>query len=168
MTPTPTTPTTLTELAHMSSGSDHPILLLVPSDDEASSSFETHVAFPRLAAHTLGRKTETSWAENQVFVLRKRPGGAFPERIGIGRAKGSDVVVQLSGISKYHAYLGMADDNYTLTDAKSRNGTWVNGVRLSTPPHSLSNRDEVVLGSSTFLFFNTDGLRALFAEIGLH
>lgn len=49
----------------------------------------------------------------------------------IGRAKSSDITVNLSTVSRNHAVLTRYDDgSWTVTDASSKTGTWVNGERV--------------------------------------
>lgn len=50
----------------------------------------------------------------------------------IGRSKSSDITVALSTVSRNHAVLTRYDDgSWTITDASSKTGTWVNGERVS-------------------------------------
>lgn len=68
----------------------------------------------------------------QVFFIKKRPGGQFPELIGVGRTRTVDISLPFSKVSKYHAYFsGTLDSGYALTDANSANGTFVDGQRLA-------------------------------------
>ena len=49
----------------------------------------------------------------------------------IGRSKSSDITVALSTVSRNHAVLTRYDDgSWTITDASSKTGTWVNGNRV--------------------------------------
>lgn len=50
----------------------------------------------------------------------------------IGRAKSSDITVALSTVSRNHAVLTRYDDgSWTITDASSKTGTWVNGEKVN-------------------------------------
>ena len=50
----------------------------------------------------------------------------------IGRSKSSDITVALSTVSRNHAVLTRYDDgSWTITDASSKTGTWVNGERVN-------------------------------------
>jgi hypothetical protein len=73
-------------------------------------------------------------ATHVVVPLGKRPdaGSAFSERIGVGRARNSDVVLRHASVSKFHAWFARDEQNtYFITDASSRNGTWRNGTPLT-------------------------------------
>ena len=49
----------------------------------------------------------------------------------IGRSKSSDITVGLSTVSRNHAVLTRYDDgSWTITDASSKTGTWVNGEKV--------------------------------------
>jgi len=69
-----------------------------------------------------------------AVALGKRPGAgsAFSERVGVGRARNSDVVLRHASVSKFHAWFARDEENtYFVTDASSRNGTWRNGTPLT-------------------------------------
>ena len=49
----------------------------------------------------------------------------------IGRSKSSDINIALSTVSRNHAVLTRYDDgSWTITDASSKTGTWVNGEKV--------------------------------------
>ena len=49
----------------------------------------------------------------------------------IGRSKSSDITIALSTVSRNHAVLTRYDDgSWTITDASSKTGTWVNGEKV--------------------------------------
>lgn len=60
----------------------------------------------------------------------------------IGRSKNSDVTIGLSTVSRNHAVLTRYDDgSWTITDANSKTGTWVNKERV---PICALNEDDVI------------------------
>jgi pSer/pThr/pTyr-binding forkhead associated (FHA) protein len=66
--------------------------------------------------------------ERVIVVLTKAAGNPFPERISIGRAPNCDVVIRDSSISKLHGHFrDVRVDSAVFTDAKSSNGTRVDG-----------------------------------------
>jgi DNA-binding winged helix-turn-helix (wHTH) protein len=69
----------------------------------------------------------------------------------IGR--GPECVVRLpsSEVSRVHALITTRDRGATLEDRASKNGTWVNGARL-TGPTELSDGDEVLFGTYRLVF----------------
>ena len=48
----------------------------------------------------------------------------------IGRDERCDLVIPDRRVSRHHARISLEGDGYILTDLGSRNGTFVNGVRL--------------------------------------
>ena len=85
-----------------------------------------------------------SFAPEQILVrivrsvhflvpLGKRADAArvFSERVTLGRARNSDVVLRHESVSKFHAWFARDEHNaYFVADASSHNGTWRNGVVL--------------------------------------
>jgi hypothetical protein len=89
-----------------------------------------------------------------VSFILKKPSGAFPEQISVGRATNTDVYLPLPGISKYHAFFSVATKGIVmLTDVGSKNGTFVNDQKL-TPKKAvrLWDCDLISLGSNDFVF----------------
>ena len=69
-----------------------------------------------------------------VVPLGKRADAArvFSERVTLGRARNSDVVLRHESVSKFHAWFARDEKNaYFVSDASSHNGTWRNGVALA-------------------------------------
>ena len=63
----------------------------------------------------------------------------------IGRAKSSDITVALSTVSRNHAVLTRYDDgSWTVTDASSKTGTWVNGERVDI--RAIGEGDVISIG----------------------
>ena len=63
----------------------------------------------------------------------------------IGRAKSSDITVALSTVSRNHAVLTRYDDgSWTITDASSKTGTWVNGERVDI--RAIGQGDVISIG----------------------
>jgi hypothetical protein len=70
-----------------------------------------------------------------VFELRKSTSktNAFAMGITIGRTGNNDIVLEDKSISRFHAYFQQdpKDFCWRLVDAESKNGSWVDGARLS-------------------------------------
>jgi pSer/pThr/pTyr-binding forkhead associated (FHA) protein len=100
---------------------------------------------------------------DDVIRLEKRQGGAFAERIGIGRAPNVDVQLLLSKVSKYHAYVTIPEGGAVqLADAKSTFGTFVEGQELEPmTPIALGDGVAVRLATYEFRFHTSAGLRAV-------
>jgi hypothetical protein len=94
-----------------------------------------------------------------VIPILKKAGAAFPEQIGVGRAANTDLCVALNTLSKYHAFFGVEPNGrYSVTDAGSKNGSWLDGVRLvPRQPSALSDGSRLRLGSQKFVFYTYRG-----------
>jgi DNA-binding winged helix-turn-helix (wHTH) protein len=69
----------------------------------------------------------------------------------LGRADDCDVPVRASGVSRKHARIRVATDGAVLEDLKSKNGTWLNGVRVAEAV-PLHDADQISLGAAVFTF----------------
>lgn len=75
------------------------------------------------------------------------------ETIAIGRSTGNDLVIDRHGISRYHVTLAVKDQQGTLEDLESVNGTYVDGLRLeSHNPRVLRGGEEIQLGDIRLIF----------------
>ncbi len=68
----------------------------------------------------------------------------------IGRAGDSDVAISDRQVSNRHAEVHRVGSRYVLHDARSRNGTFVNGARVSEAV--LRFEDEITLGGTAIVF----------------
>ena len=65
------------------------------------------------------------------------------EQIRIGRDSDADFIIQSPFISRKHAEITQDGDNFSLRDAGSKNGTFVNGVRITEKPVTLKAGDVI-------------------------
>ena len=68
----------------------------------------------------------------------------------IGRAPGNDVVLENLLVSGHHARIHQTGGDYILTDLQSKNGTYVNGARITTA--KLKHGDQILVGKHTLVF----------------
>ncbi len=100
--------------------------------------------------------------QGQLHRVEKRTGGAFPERIGIGRAPNVDVQIVRLQVSKYHAFITLGDDGPRIADARSTYGTFVDGQKLEPlQPVPLREGATVRLACYEFAFHGPEGLGEL-------
>ena len=65
----------------------------------------------------------------------------------------SHLYLDEKGISRMHAIIGKEDDKYYVEDINSKNGTWVNGIRLVPRQKFLLGKfDLVTFGHAEFVF----------------
>lgn len=68
--------------------------------------------------------------------------------ITIGRIQGNDIILPKSNISKRHARIINNGGSFVVIDAKSTNGTYINGKRIDAP-YDLRAGDKVFVGDFT-------------------
>lgn len=96
--------------------------------------------------------------ETLVFSVEKvnAKANAFAMGITVGRVDTNDVVVDDASVSRFHAYLQFdaRKKTWSLTDADSKNGTFVGADRLSSSAHvALPDGATVRFGDITMRFF---------------
>ncbi|HYT33240.1 MAG TPA: FHA domain-containing serine/threonine-protein kinase [Thermoanaerobaculia bacterium] len=69
----------------------------------------------------------------------------------IGRARNAPIRVNHKSISRRHARIIIGEDQATIEDLKSKNGTYLRGERLEAPA-ALTDGDSIRLGSPTVTF----------------
>jgi pSer/pThr/pTyr-binding forkhead associated (FHA) protein len=67
-----------------------------------------------------------------------------PETI-IGRSRDADIVIESQAVSRRHARIRMEGEQAIVDDLHSKNGTYVNGVRLDKPSR-ISDGNHLRLG----------------------
>ena len=87
------------------------------------------------------------------------------DTIIVGRGDDCDVIINDRQISRHHAKLVREADRYRLADLDSKNGTFVNGVQLTSEPKILKDGDQIGVALSARLLFVAMGATApLFVE----
>src|SRR3990172_4267610 len=75
------------------------------------------------------------------------------EVITVGRSKKNDLVLADQWLSRIHAEIRRENSRFFIRDLESRNGTYVNGMRLSERV-PLQNGDVITLGDQQIRFSN--------------
>lgn len=79
------------------------------------------------------------------------------DTVSVGRADGNVVALDTDSISRYHFSLHRQGTTVTITDLESANGTYVDGVQLtSNEPHVLGDVEEILVGSLRIIFRQVD------------
>ena len=97
-------------------------------------------------------------------VVKREGVNPYTSMITLGRARNNDVPITDISVSKLHAWIRRGDNgafthgDFSITDAGSRNGTFVNGVAVSREPHPLPVGARVRLGLVEFWFVDAGGL----------
>lgn len=74
--------------------------------------------------------------------------------VTFGRSKSADIFLDDERLSRVHAKIARVGMGYRLVDMESRNGTFVNGMRVLE--HPLASFDEIQIGSSKIKFLIHD------------
>lgn len=127
-------------------------------------SFEQKIERCEAAVTTLqlGRPSSTGRAVGPRVVVLS---GAAATEIGrvvqldgretiFGRSDGVTVSLEDHGISRRHAAITRTDGSFRIADLASRNGTFVNGIRISET--TLRDGDRIQLGTATLLHFASE------------
>jgi hypothetical protein len=115
-----------------------PFLLQAINPEEASGvrGFHTEAATAPISAVRLiseGFELRRDLRETIAHIVEKRSGSPWQDRIIIGRARNSDIVIHHSSVSKVHAHITTRGDGVLMArDVGSRNGIRVNGVSVCT------------------------------------
>jgi pSer/pThr/pTyr-binding forkhead associated (FHA) protein/tetratricopeptide (TPR) repeat protein len=111
----------------------------------------------------LALKTENTAVENQAVVAKliftdgPLAGSEIPLQgyeVTMGRSRKVDIFLDDEKLSRKHAKITRVGNGYRLVDLESRNGTYVNGVRILE--HPLHSFDVIELGKSKIKFLILD------------
>jgi pSer/pThr/pTyr-binding forkhead associated (FHA) protein len=69
----------------------------------------------------------------------------------VGRNDDNDIVLESTKVSRYHARIARVDGEHRIEDLASKNGTWLNGVRLARP-EPLRHGDLIRIGDTVLVF----------------
>lgn len=83
----------------------------------------------------------------QIYQLTK-------PRVILGRGAGCDIQLPDSEVSRRHAMLEIRQDEATISDLGSTNGTYVEGVRVEST--TIASHQEFSLGTTTLMFIVTE------------
>ncbi|HLZ69626.1 MAG TPA: FHA domain-containing protein [Dehalococcoidia bacterium] len=89
-------------------------------------------------------------AEGTASIHQLKPAGTT-----LGRDETCEIVLPDDRISRQHARISFEDQGYVLRDLGSRNGTYLNGRRI-TRPEPLRHRDLIGLPGHTLRFDQAD------------
>ncbi len=96
-----------------------------------------------------GQKTPTAFL---VDLVSNRKIPVATPRCRVGRDDLNDIVISGDqSISRFHFIISYENDEFTVQDAKSRHGTFLNGNQL-TSPESIKDGDVLKVGVSLFWF----------------
>ena len=93
----------------------------------------------------------------RAYTLRQVEGPGAPREIPltldeyiIGRSRSADVQIDSPELSRKHFLLKRENKEYSATDLRSRNGIYLNGVKMHSA--SLRSGDSLQIGNVIFIF----------------
>jgi len=91
-------------------------------------------------------------------------------QLTLGRSSTCDLVIEEGTVSQLHLVFRRAAETWTVEDAGSTNGSWLDGVRLQkAEPRALSDGARLQAAQVLFTFASSSGLwRRLEAEALRH
>ncbi|HME91437.1 MAG TPA: FHA domain-containing protein [Myxococcaceae bacterium] len=145
---------------------------LLNSDQEARKSLDYPVLIceePGIGFEDEFFTTETTPKKKQgsgsplVFEVKKSPNktNAFAMGITVGRTGNNDVVLEDNSVSRFHAYFqkDLKTGLWTLMDAESKNGSWIDALRLTSGKSALvSDGCHLRFGEVELLFLLPESL----------
>jgi hypothetical protein len=97
---------------------------------------------------------QTLLVPQAVLVANEEAGQEMEYHLGavnyIGRSKDNQIPLSAEGVSGKHALLGLSAKGFMLSDLRSRNGTYLNGERITE--HPLTDGDRIEIGTARLTF----------------
>ncbi|MUH60180.1 FHA domain-containing protein [Bifidobacterium canis] len=79
------------------------------------------------------------------------------DEVTVGRDPRADILLDDSTVSRQHAVFRRENGSYTVVDAGSLNGTYVNRQRVDQ--QTLKNGDEIMIGKFRLIYFTNSAVR---------
>jgi pSer/pThr/pTyr-binding forkhead associated (FHA) protein len=129
-----------------------PQAVAAPSPATASPSAPTSAVASAAAAPMKGGKATTGTVSRIVITSGPKAGLELPlgtEPLTIGRSSESGLVIRDDYTSSHHARLLLWGEQWMIQDLDSTNGTWHDGIRVSTPVPVIIGAP-IKVGATTF------------------
>jgi hypothetical protein len=106
------------------------------------------------------RGPEGERGEVEAMEVKKGGRSAFPFGITIGHSANNDIVLRHEQVSRFHAYIQERDGRRFLVDAESKNGTFIDGRRLSpSRPEPLPAQAQLRFGDWEVRYFEPESFK---------
>jgi hypothetical protein len=129
---------------------------LVVTDPGKVDDFAGYVNTASRQGHDFG--TDRSLERVMILPILPHKGG---ERAVIGREEEADIRIANAKVSKQHAYFLLQGGLLSISDAGSKNGTWINGAPLGADdPVPVDVGDTLQFGSIAATVWGLDDLLA--------
>ena len=89
-----------------------------------------------------------------IFPVLKSSRNPFASKITIGRTSTQDIVIEDTGISKFHAYFEIKEGQYSICDRGSTNGSSLNWTAMeASVPILIRDRDTIAFAGISFNYY---------------
>ncbi len=134
-----------------------PIIIIVGDDHfapgrvfvEADHSVDRHDTTDVMKPITLPASTHVP-RNPQLMISGEKVIPVIQALITIGRSQDNDIILEDPYVSRHHAQLRLRFGHYTLFDADSQSGTFVNDVRIRE--HRLQSGDVIRIGATSMVY----------------
>lgn len=120
-----------------------------------------------LETQGVGTMVLTQPVRGLVYVVVKKPASTF-QWVSVGRHEGNDVHMPHASVSRFHALLRDDGGAWSIQDAKSANGTFVDGAGVvphgSGPGTPLKPGVQIRFGEILTVFLDATGIFQLYAR----
>ncbi|GEM_PF-271066 len=133
---------------------------------DSDESLETHLV--ELYSHTLDQDLERAKSKEAILIIiRGLPQGKKfilnqPE-MRIGRDPDVEILIDDGGISRKHALIRKTDSGYTLEDLQSRNGSFLNDIKLEEVVE-LNKEDMIKIGTTILKYIPAGEIEILYQD----
>ena len=137
-----------------------------PGEEGEDASFHTIAKLPD-STTSAGEKADRVLAQVGRWAFQLRKKSRFASMVTLGRAANSDIRVNISSVSKFHAYFTHVarESAWYVSDANSSNGTFLDGAELPSSHGKVKLEDGSLLRFGpdiTCQFFSPEGLWTCF------
>lgn len=94
----------------------------------------------------LNRRDSLNFNMDDSYVLK--------DRMVIGRSPENDIAISDPFFSTQHACIYKKNGLFYLEDLYSRNGTYLNGLRVANEPREMKNGDRISMGQINFIYID--------------
>jgi hypothetical protein len=134
--------------------------------DTTDATTASGVTMMRVIHSSMGDKVP---ADAPVLSAAKTQRNAYAH-VAVGRSSQNDVVIDQASVSRFHADIRWSEGVYSVRDAKSRNGTTLNGAKVvAQHGERLKAGDVVAFGDAACLFcpLEEDAFQLVFSKLSI-
>lgn len=139
------------------------VLVYEPRESEPDDSSVDH----RLRTSSGSGNSVIGGGAPVVAMLEKAKDNMFQRRVTLGRTANNDIVLEDASVSRFHGWLQKEDEGekWSLTDAGSKNGTWVSGLRLAPKkPQTLIDGARLKVGNLELTFHSAKSFKSFLEQ----